>query len=125
MTARLIFRLIVFLHLPFLSGRGGKALSARAEELGVEHLIMFSRNKEEDFLALTGRLDISPDETAFIGDDMIDLPAMARAGFTACPSDAVPEVRARVDRILHTPGGGGVLREVVELILKARGAWPH
>ena len=59
----------------------------------------------------------------YMGDDLNDLPALTRAGLSACPADAAPEVRAAVHYVAAAPGGRGAARELVELVLKATGRW--
>ena len=56
-------------------------------------------------------------------DDLIDLPAMTRAGFAFTVADAPDEVKARADMITDLPGGKGAVRQVCEAILKAKGLW--
>jgi hypothetical protein len=58
-----------------------------------------------------------------MGDDLGDLPVLARAGLAAAPADAAPEVAARVHWVSAHPGGHGAVRELVELVLKARDQW--
>jgi 3-deoxy-D-manno-octulosonate 8-phosphate phosphatase (KDO 8-P phosphatase) len=72
-------------------------------------------------LALTG---MSVDEVTYIGDDVNDLPVLEVVGLSACPADAAPEVRLAVHLVCEKPGGRGAVRELCELILKSRGAWP-
>ena len=66
---------------------------------------------------------LTADKIAFLGDDLIDLPVLTRVGLSLCPADAPQEVREQVDFISSYAGGKGVLREAIELILKATGAW--
>ncbi len=75
------------------------------------------------FEAILLRRGIAADEVAYIGDDLLDLPILRRVGFSAAPSDARAEVRERVQHVTGPRGGFGVLREVVELLLRARGRW--
>ena len=58
-----------------------------------------------------------------MGDDLLDLPVLARVGLAAAPADAAPEVRARVHWVSRYGGGRGAVREFIELILRARGRW--
>ena len=74
----------------------------------------------DDILRRHGLTDA---EVAYMGDDVLDLPILRRAGLTASPSDAVDEVRARVDYVSRAPGGAGAARELVELVLKAQDRW--
>ena len=62
-------------------------------------------------------------ETAFLGDDLNDLPALTRAGLAACPADAVPEVRERCQFVSAHKGGDGAAREFLEFLWKAKGQW--
>jgi 3-deoxy-D-manno-octulosonate 8-phosphate phosphatase (KDO 8-P phosphatase) len=63
------------------------------------------------------------DECCFVGDDLPDLPAFAVCGLNIAVADAVPAVAGRADYVTRAPGGRGAVREVVELILTARGQW--
>jgi 3-deoxy-D-manno-octulosonate 8-phosphate phosphatase (KDO 8-P phosphatase) len=65
----------------------------------------------------------SPREAAFAGDDLIDLPIMARVGLALAPADAVPEVLAAAHFVAPAPGGRGAARQMVEFILKGQGRW--
>jgi 3-deoxy-D-manno-octulosonate 8-phosphate phosphatase (KDO 8-P phosphatase) len=58
-----------------------------------------------------------------MGDDLLDLPIMKRVGLSACPSDAVREVRSRVDYVSRAAGGNGAARDFIEFVLKAQGRW--
>jgi 3-deoxy-D-manno-octulosonate 8-phosphate phosphatase (KDO 8-P phosphatase) len=58
-----------------------------------------------------------------MGDDLLDLPVLSRVGLSAAPSDAVEEVRARVDWVSGSKGGNGAVRELVEMVLKAQDRW--
>lgn len=108
-----------------LSGRLAPPLRARLNDLGIpaELVIQGSREKGKDFRKLSERMAIAPDRLAFMGDDLPDLPALALAGLASCPADAAPDVRARCHHVCAAPGGAGAVRDLVELILRARGRW--
>lgn len=106
-----------------LSGRADEATRFRMERLGVPHVIRGSKDKGADLVALAERAGVALEHVAFVGDDVLDLPAMARCGLSLCPADAVADVRARVDRVLERPGGRGAAREAIELVLRAQGKW--
>lgn len=93
------------------------AVRKRAERLGVQDVDISDGEKGQRFLDMCARLGANPKQTLYIGDDVNDLPAMERAGLSACPIDARPAVRARVDLVLEAQGGAGALREVVEMVL--------
>lgn len=114
------------LKIGVISGRSYPAVFARMRELGLEEtmVILGSRDKQEDMKLLQERAGSCSDrETAAIGDDLPDLPMLLKAGFSACPADASTDVAAICTYICGSRGGGGVVREVTELILKARGRW--
>jgi 3-deoxy-D-manno-octulosonate 8-phosphate phosphatase (KDO 8-P phosphatase) len=60
------------------------------------------------------------DEIAYIGDDLIDLPVLSVVGLRFAPNNAVSDVKTRVDHVSTINGGSGVLREIVEIVLKAQ-----
>ena len=66
---------------------------------------------------------LQPDQAAFVGDDIIDLPAMRAGGFAIAVNDARAEVKEEAHYITPHRGGEGALRDAVEFILKAQGKW--
>lgn len=105
----------------FLTGRTSTVVSRRAEELGVRHLVQGRRDKGTAFDELVGRTGLAPAEVAFVGDDLVDLPAMRRAGLAVAVADATPVTRAHAHYVTAAAGGAGAAREVCELLLAARG----
>lgn len=105
------------------SGRTSRPLERRAQELGLDEIILASKDKRLDFAAFLERTSCDPSRVAFTGDDLIDLPALARCGVGFCPRDAAVEVRSVVDHVVEMDGGHGVARAVVEKVLRARGQW--
>jgi 3-deoxy-D-manno-octulosonate 8-phosphate phosphatase (KDO 8-P phosphatase) len=106
-----------------LSGRSSEATSRRAAELGIELVVPGELDKLSAYnriLDSTGRTDA---EVAYMGDDLLDLPVLGRAGLAAAPADAVAEVLARVHWISSLAGGRGAARDLIELVLRARGKW--
>jgi 3-deoxy-D-manno-octulosonate 8-phosphate phosphatase (KDO 8-P phosphatase) len=108
-----------------ISGRASGAAAARCTDLGIrpELVVLGARDKAAELDRLEGRLDLVDLEVAAMGDDLPDLPLLARVGFTACPADAVPEVAAICDLVCGAGGGRGAVRELAELILKVQGRW--
>lgn len=111
------------LEVGVLSGRPSAATSRRATELGIELVLQAGGQKREPFLALLAERGIAADEVAYMGDDLADLPVMARVGLSAAPSDAAGEVAARAHWVSRYPGGRGAVREFIELVLRARDQW--
>ena len=107
----------------WITGRGCPATHTRARELGVDELHIEVRDKAAVLADVQQRLDISPEETVAMGDDLPDLALAAGSGFFAAPSDACHEVRERADLITHAAGGRGAVRELAEAVLRARGEW--
>jgi len=106
-----------------LSGRPIDIAENRFKQLGVSGFVGNSRNKYEDALTMCKNLGISPEKTAFVGDDIPDLAAFRAVGLKISVNDASAELKDAADWILETPGGAGVAREICETILKARGDW--
>jgi len=111
------------LRVGILSGREGAALRLRAEELELDFLMMDRSDKGPAFAEFLARQGVTPEQVAYLGDDLVDLPILLRCGLAFAPSDAVPEVRERVHRVLSERGGWGVVRELCELLVRARGRW--
>ena len=113
----------VGIEVAILTGRKSKALERRAEELGVEILIQDAKDKLFAFQSLLEKTGFKPKEIAYLGDDWHDLPVLKRVGLSACPKDAVKEIKEQVDYVCVAGGGKGAVRELGELILKAQGKW--
>ena len=111
------------LKVGIISGRESKALKVRAQDLGIDWLMMERSDKGPAFNEFLSAQRVSPEKVAFIGDDLVDLPILIRCGLSFAPADAVEEVRERVDRVLDGKGGWGVVRELCELLIRARGGW--
>ncbi len=106
-----------------LTARSSRIVEVRAKELGIRHVLQGERDKEAGLERLLAEAGVSADRVAYIGDDVNDLPVLRRTGLSACPADAVPEVRAAVDHVCAAPGGRGAVRELCELVLRAKGLW--
>ena len=108
-----------------ITGRSSAAVSARCSDLGLNEALVFlgSKDKGADLDQMISTLGIADHEMAAMGDDLPDLPMLIRAGFSFCPTDAVPEVIATCDHICGRIGGDGAVREAAEILLKAKGRW--
>jgi 3-deoxy-D-manno-octulosonate 8-phosphate phosphatase (KDO 8-P phosphatase) len=111
------------LKVGLLSARGGEAVERRAAELGLDLCLLERKDKGAAFDQLLAQHQLQAAQVAYVGDDLQDLPVLVRCGLSFCPADAGPEVRSRVHRVLATAAGKGAVREAVELVLRARGAW--
>ncbi len=106
-----------------ISGRKSLSTEARCNKLGMDLAYTGVHDKKAKILEVAQLLNVQLDEIAYIGDDLIDLPAMNQVGFTIAPANAVTDVKKRVDYVSQFAGGHGVLREVVEIILRAQGKY--
>jgi 3-deoxy-D-manno-octulosonate 8-phosphate phosphatase (KDO 8-P phosphatase) len=106
-----------------LTGRVSSAVARRAKELGISEIHQGIPDKVEIYETLLRRHGLSDEAVAYVGDDLNDLPLLARAGLSAAPADAAEEVKAKVAYVTQRGGGRGAVREVIELILKAQGRW--
>ena len=103
----------------WLTGRSDPAVEARALELGVTRLIAGSHDKADALQSLSLSLGVSLDAIAYVGDDLLDLPAIRLAGLTIAPCDAEERVRAEVDWVSELAGGQGVVRWVCDQLIAA------
>jgi len=106
-----------------ISGRESKVVAERAAELGIGILYQKCSDKLVPYLKILEEMKIDNSRAAFIGDDIIDLPILRRAGFSAAPADAAAEVIPHVHFVTRSRGGWGAVREVCDLILKEQEIW--
>jgi 3-deoxy-D-manno-octulosonate 8-phosphate phosphatase (KDO 8-P phosphatase) len=106
-----------------ITGKTSVIVKRRAQELGIQELVQGVKNKVKELEILADKYNLSKDEIAYIGDDINDLGAMSKVGFSACPCDAVSEVLERVDFVSSKKGGYGAVREIFEKIMKENGMW--
>jgi 3-deoxy-D-manno-octulosonate 8-phosphate phosphatase (KDO 8-P phosphatase) len=111
------------LRTALISGRESETITRRAEELGIELVFQKIWNKLEVYEKILVDTELTHDEVAYIGDDLIDIPLLRRVGLAVAVADAVDEVKAAAHLITQRPGGQGAVREVIELILRAQGHW--
>ncbi len=106
-----------------MTSAGSEGLTRRAEQLGIERVYQYVPDKGAAYETLRDELGLCDDEICYIGDDLIDLPPMSRAGLAVAVADAVEEVRAAAAFVTRRAGGHGAVREAVEHILKNEGVW--
>jgi len=100
-----------------------EAVWKRFNSLGFECIYMNSRNKTDDFQDFLRKTGLLSEEVCFVGSELLDYDIMQKAGLSACPADAVPEIKEIARYISHRNGGEGVGRDIIEKILKAQGKW--
>lgn len=104
-----------------ISGRQAASVSRRMENLGVDLVFQGVEDKLEILRSLCLRMQLSPEQIAHVGDDLIDLPVMRQVGLSVAVADANDAVLPYAHWKTHTPGGSGAAREVCDLIMKAQG----
>ncbi len=111
------------LPVALLTARISPIVEVRAAELKVAKVFQGRREKGTGLVELCNEFGLTPAECAYMGDDVNDLPALRMAGLSACPCDAVAEVREAVHLVSARPGGHGAARELLELVLKSTHRW--
>lgn len=104
-----------------ITARTSEAVSRRAADLGFAHVYQGQRDKAAVYQEILAQTGLEQHQTAYMGDDLMDLPLLTRVGCSFAPADGAAEVRQRVDYTTTEKGGHGAVREVCDLILEARG----
>lgn len=113
------------LKIGWVSARPSPATKLRADELKIHFLVQQNdrASKTGAIQELLTRENLGWDEVCFVGDDIVDLGPLQRAGFAVAVADGVAEAKAKAHFVTRAAGGRGAVREVIELILKAQGIW--
>jgi 3-deoxy-D-manno-octulosonate 8-phosphate phosphatase (KDO 8-P phosphatase) len=111
------------LSIGLLSARVAEATAVRAAQLGITIVSMGGADKLAGYERILADAGLSDEQVGYMGDDLQDLPVLRRAGFSAAPADAAPEVRAAVQWVSASGGGRGAVRECIEHVLRSQGAW--
>ncbi|MEJ0002683.1 MAG: 3-deoxy-D-manno-octulosonate 8-phosphate phosphatase [Pararobbsia sp.] len=104
-----------------ITGRSSQIVARRARELAIDHVFQGVRDKTVAFAELLAATGIGAADTGYMGDDWPDLAVMLKAGFAAAPANAHAELRQRAHYVASERGGHGAVREVCDVILRARG----
>lgn len=107
----------------FLTGRSSRVVDLRAAELGVTFVLQGSLDKVAGLVELLKRMNIPAAQTAYMGDDLPDLPAMRLCAYSIAPASAAAEVKESADYVTLAPGGRGAVREAIEHLLRSAGRW--
>lgn len=95
----------------------------RAKEVQATRIYQNAFDKLGVYEKILKEFKLGPEEVCYVGDDLIDLPVMTRAGFAVAVCNAVPEVKAAAHYVTERHGGRGAVREVADLLLKTQGRW--
>lgn len=121
--AALVFWKRVGLKSAIITSRKAKLIRRRGKELGVDFIAQKALKKLAVYEMLLKRWRLMPEQVCAMGDDLMELPLLRRAGFAVAVSNAVEEVKAASHYVTQRSGGRGAVREVVDLILKTKGLW--
>lgn len=111
------------LKVGLLSARMSATTPHRAAQLGITIVQQGVTDKLQGYERILATQQVTDAEVAYMGDDLVDLAVLGRVGFSAAPADAVAEVRARVDWVSRAPAGRGAVRELIEVVLRAKQRW--
>jgi 3-deoxy-D-manno-octulosonate 8-phosphate phosphatase (KDO 8-P phosphatase) len=106
-----------------VTGESSPIAKVRGGKLGVDSVVLGARRKREAVEALRAEFDVAADAVAFIGDDLLDIPAMQVAGLAVTVADAPAPVKAVAHVVTRARGGHGAVRELIELLLRAQRSW--
>lgn len=111
------------LQLAIITGGNTHAVRVRYEGLGVQSIFMGSAMKLPVLEQWLRDCNLTPEEVAFVGDDIPDIPAMRSVGLAVAPADAALEVKAVAGYISPCRGGYGVARDLLQQVMQAQGLW--
>jgi 3-deoxy-D-manno-octulosonate 8-phosphate phosphatase (KDO 8-P phosphatase) len=117
--------MLVGLKIAWVTGNVSPTVARRARDVGVTDLYQGARHKPEAVRELASRYDLRPEEIAYIGDDLNDLPAFAAVGATFAVNNAASDVKDAADFTTEKSGGSGAVREAIETILRTQGIWQN
>ncbi len=106
------------LKLGIISGRQTPIVDVRAKELQIDDVIQNASDKVAAMEELRRKHNLSPDEVAFIGDDLFDIALLNAVGLSVAPANALPHVKKLVDIVTKASGGNGAVRELIDLIIE-------
>jgi 3-deoxy-D-manno-octulosonate 8-phosphate phosphatase (KDO 8-P phosphatase) len=107
-----------------LSGATSLGAAARLKRLGCKRILMGMKNKEAGIQQLIAQEGLDVATTVYMGDDLLDLPAMRMVALPAAPADAVPEVYMAAKFVSAYGGGRGAVRDIIEQVMRSAGKWP-
>lgn len=106
-----------------LTARSSEVVARRVKELKIDHYLHGCKHKAEGIKAICERARVALGDTAYMGDDVLDLPAMKKVGYPMAVADAAIEVLEAAKFVSEAKGGRGAAREAVEHILRTQGKW--
>ena len=111
------------IEIGFMTGRSSAVVRHRAKDLGVELVYQGVADKLACYAKIKRERGLKDEQIAYVGDDLVDLPVLLRAGLAFSVADGWSGLSSAVDYVTAVAGGQGAVREVAELLLKAQGNW--
>lgn len=111
------------IHVGVITARYSPPVAYRMETLGVEHIYMGYEDKRSAYQDLLNKLNLNPQQVAYIGDDLPDLPLIIRSGLGMCVQDAYCVLHDYADWCSSLPGGHGAVRQACDFLLQAQNKW--
>jgi len=108
-------------EIAIITGRQSQIVENRMRALGISLIYQGQDDKVKAYQDICSKLNISAQQTGYIGDDLIDWPVMEQVGLKVCVADGHPLLAQRANYVTTIKGGHGAVREVCDLILEARG----
>lgn len=103
-----------------ITGRDSEVVNHRMASLGIEHVYQGQKDKLVAYDHLRGKLGLQPEQIAYVGDDVVDLPVMHRVGLAIAVADAHDFVKQHAHWLTTAAAGHGAARDVCELIMRAQ-----
>lgn len=110
-------------HVAIISGGNQIGVQKRLSFLKIPHIHLGVKDKVPVLRQLCSDLNITPEQIAYVGDDLPDYEAMQMVGFACSPNDATDEIKQISHHVSRQNGGNGCVRSVIELVMKTQGTW--
>lgn len=121
--AAIVWAMQAGIEIGVLSARASAATTQRTSQLGMKIVAQGVASKKIEFARILAETGLDEEAVAYMGDDLLDIAVLERAGLAAAPADAAPETRAAAHWVSPSAGGRGAVREFIELVLRSQGRW--
>ncbi len=108
-----------------VTAKGSRAVLRRARDIGVTEVWQNAHDKLKPYRQILKKHKLKNEDICFVGDDLVDLSVMKRAGLSVAVANASPEAKRTAHYVTKKEGGKGAVREIIEIILRAQNIWPE